>query len=74
MISASANINYGGKISNSTAYVKRLTNSLNYPIRNGYLPIFVKASSPYPSIGIYNIKSFNNFDSTSPLSSLSNNP
>lgn len=74
MSNTSANVNYGGKISNSTAYVKRLTNSLNYPIRNGYLPIFVKATAPYPSIGYYNIKSFNNFDSTSQVSSLSISP
>ena len=64
------NINIGGKIQNSTSYIKRFANSLNYPIRNAVQPIFAKGISPYPSLGFINIKSFNNFDSTSQISAL----
>jgi hypothetical protein len=73
-MSSNANINVGGKIQNSTSYIKRFANSLNYPIRNAVLPIFAKAIAPYPSLGMINIKSFNNFDSTSQISSLTSTP
>ena len=69
-MTTSVNVNYGSKIANTTSYIKRFQNSLNYPIRNANLAIFVKATPPYPSLGYYNIKSFNNFDRTTLASSL----
>ena len=68
-----SNTNYGGKISNKTGYIKDFVNSINYPIRNAYLPMFVKATTPYSPLG-YFVKSFNNYDKIITLSSLSSTP
>jgi hypothetical protein len=73
MTNSSSNANYGGKISNRTSYIKDFANSINYPIRNAYLPIFVKATTPYSPLGTF-IKSFNNYDKIIRLSSLSSSP
>jgi len=55
------NINFGGKITSPTGYVKGFQNSLNYPLRNAMLPGYTKSYLPYPSLGNY-IKDFNNYD------------
>ena len=72
MNSVNVNVNYGGKIGTQTCYVKDFQNSLNYPIRNDVMPVFVKAFDPYSPYGNY-VKFFNNFNSISTKSSITSN-
>lgn len=68
----SINVNYGGKTGTQTCYIKDFQNSLNYPLRNPYLPVYVKAFEPYSPFGNY-VKIFNNFNSISSKSSITGN-
>ena len=70
--SINLNVNYGGKIGTQTSYIKDFQNSLNYPIRNDVMPVFVKAFDPYGPFGNY-VKFFNNYTSISKKSSLTSN-
>ena len=70
--SINVNVNYGGKIGTQTSYIKDFQNSLNYPIRNPYLSLFVKAFEPYSPFGNY-VKTFNNFNLISKKSSITGN-
>ena len=72
MNSINVNVNYGGKVGTPTCYIKDFQNSLNYPIRNVVLPVFVKAFDPYGPYGNY-IKFFNNYTSVSTKSSITGN-